>query len=53
MKKIYQAPKLIVHGNLEEITQAVGPAQQNDTVFFGGQSIPVPNGGSQDFNAGW
>lgn len=50
MKKVYQAPKLTVHGNLEQITQAIGPAQVTDTVFFPGGSTNIPNGGSENFD---
>jgi hypothetical protein len=39
MKKVYSAPQLIVHGSVEEITQAFGPSPQKDTVFIGGSNV--------------
>ena len=46
MKNTYETPKLIVHGTVEEMTQAFGmlPA---DTIIYGSFSFPG-NGGSQD-----
>lgn len=47
MKKTYTTPKLIIHGTVDEITQAFGPASVQDTIFFGG--TPIAHGtGSQD-----
>ncbi|HXG19020.1 MAG TPA: lasso peptide [Methylomirabilota bacterium] len=47
MKKTYETPKLIVHGTVEEITQAFGAATAADTIIYGSFSFPG-NGGSQD-----
>ncbi len=47
MKKVYSSPKLTVHGNVEEITQAFGTAAVNDTIQYGSISFPG-NGGSID-----
>lgn len=46
MKKAYNAPKLSVHGNVEEITQAFGPAQTQDFYVVGGSTVQ-PIGPSQ------
>jgi hypothetical protein len=43
MKKQYDAPKLITHGSVEEITQLLGKSDQNDFLFFTGSSTPVIN----------
>jgi hypothetical protein len=50
MKKPYIAPKLSIHGSVEEITQAFGPSPQGDVVFIGGSNVPVNIGstGSTD-----
>lgn len=42
MKKQYSAPKMTTHGNVEAITQAIGPSSQTDTIFFNGN--PLTNG---------
>lgn len=39
MKKAYNAPKLTIHGSVEEITQAFGQTSTSDTVFFNGQPL--------------
>jgi hypothetical protein len=48
MKKVYYAPKLTVHGNLSEITQAQGNQNASDFIIVGGTSFPT--NGSRDFN---
>ncbi len=39
MKKAYNAPKLTIHGSVEEITQAFGQTSTSDTIFFNGQPL--------------
>ncbi len=39
MKKQYTSPKLSIHGNVKEITQAIGRSPAKDTIFFGGNPI--------------
>jgi hypothetical protein len=39
MKQTYNTPKMIVHGNLAELTQAAGRNVTNDTLFFNGTPI--------------
>jgi hypothetical protein len=39
MKSSYTAPKLIVHGNVAEITQILGNRTRADFAFLSGQSI--------------
>lgn len=49
MKKIYSRPELTVHGNVEALTQAIGPSPARDFVIFGGNPINVgPTDGSSD-----
>lgn len=43
MKKQYSAPKLTTHGSVEAITQQIGLTDQNDFLFFPGQSDPATN----------
>lgn len=47
MKKSYTTPKLTIHGTVDEITQAFGSSQTNDTIYFG-NSIFGTHNGSQD-----
>ncbi len=47
MKKAYNAPKLTVHGNVEEITKAFGTPGTDDTFEYAGQTFPG-RGGSQN-----
>jgi hypothetical protein len=47
MKKTYETPKLVIHGTVEEMTQAFGSASATDTIIYGSFSFPG-NGGSQD-----
>jgi hypothetical protein len=47
MKKVYHSPKLTIHGNLSEITQAQGNQNAKDAVIFGGTAFPA--NGSRDF----
>lgn len=39
MKKTYNAPELVRHGNVAEITQVLGRSSRTDFVFFSGDSI--------------
>ena len=39
MKKTYNAPELVRHGNVAEITQILGAGSRTDFVFMGGSSI--------------
>lgn len=50
MKKVYHTPTLIQHGNLEEITQVLGPSSVKDTLFFNGNPVPIDTDGSRDFS---
>jgi len=49
MKKIYSQPELTVHGNVEALTQAVGPKPVQDFIIIGGVQQGVPTDGSGDF----
>ena len=51
MKKIYSQPELTVHGNVEALTQAIGPSPAQDFVIVGGvpQNIPVDGSGNLTF----
>ena len=51
MKKIYSRPELTVHGNVEALTQSVGPNPAKDFFIIGGSPISPPAGsdGSSDF----
>jgi hypothetical protein len=44
MKKDYKAPKLTVHGNVEEITKYIGKNPADDSFVIGG--IEVNSDGS-------
>ena len=50
MKKVYSSPKLMVHGDVQEITQSFGPSPVGDVVFVGGSNVPTDIGstGSRD-----
>ncbi|MCU0527695.1 MAG: lasso peptide [Elainella sp. Prado103] len=51
MKKTYSAPQLIVHGNVEQLTQAFGSSSQEDTFYYTnnkGQTMGFPAEGSVD-----
>ena len=49
MKSSYTAPKLIVYGNVAEITQILGGDQRRDFAFFAGQIVSQSNDlGSRD-----
>ena len=39
MKQTYNTPKMIVHGNLAELTQVAGRNVTRDTLFFNGNPI--------------
>ena len=39
MKQTYNTPKMIVHGNLEELTQYTGRRAVTDTLFFNGRVV--------------
>jgi len=47
MKEKYETPKVIVHGTIEEMTQAFGSASAADTIIYGSFSFSG-SGGSQD-----
>jgi hypothetical protein len=47
MKQSYETPKLIVHGTVEEMTQAFGGSDAQDTIIYGAFAFPG-NGGSTD-----
>lgn len=42
MKEAYETPKLIVHGTVEEMTQALGSASANDAIIWGRFSFDPP-----------
>ena len=46
MKKAYETPKVIVHGTVEEMTQAFGTSSAIDTIIYG--SFAFQGTGSQD-----
>jgi len=48
MKKIYSQPELTVHGNVEALTQAIGPNPAQDFVIVGGVTLPIDTDGSGD-----
>jgi hypothetical protein len=51
MKKTYTSPQLFVHGRVEDITEAFGQSQVNDTAYIGSQQLPGSTfglAGSQD-----
>ena len=47
MKEKYETPKVIVHGAIEEMTQALGSASASDAIIFGSFAFPI-NTGSRD-----
>ncbi|GAX44208.1 hypothetical protein NIES4075_52250 [Tolypothrix sp. NIES-4075] len=48
MKQTYNTPKMIVHGNLAELTQVSGRNAIRDTLFFNGQPTNVQSDDSLD-----
>jgi hypothetical protein len=42
MKQAYDTPRLIVHGTVEEMTQALGAASANDAIIWGRFSFDPP-----------
>jgi len=48
MKETYETPKLIVHGTVEEMTQAFGSASAADTIYYSPWGSFPGAGGSQD-----
>lgn len=44
MKKAYVAPQLTVHGNVEALTQVLGPSNSKDTLSIGGEIIDDTTG---------
>lgn len=50
MKKIYSQPELTVHGNVEALTQAIGPSPARDFIIIGGTPITAGTDGSSDFS---
>jgi len=50
MKKIYSQPELTVHGNVEALTQALGPSLARDFIIVGGATLPINDAdGSRNF----
>jgi len=49
MKKIYSQPELTVHGNVEALTQAIGPSPAKDFIIIGGTPISADTDGSGNF----
>jgi hypothetical protein len=43
MKKTYSTPKMIVHGNFEELTQVAGNNSVKDSFIFNGQTLSQSN----------
>ena len=39
MKKSYETPTLIVHGSVEDLTQALGDSSASDYIVIGGRSF--------------
>ena len=48
MKQTYETPKLIVHGTVEEMTNAIGPSATAMDHIFQGTNIIGSAPGSQD-----
>jgi hypothetical protein len=49
MKKSYSTPQLVRHGNVAEMTQALGSQTKQDFIFIGGVEVGGGNdAGSQD-----
>jgi hypothetical protein len=48
MKKTYETPLLVVHGTVEDMTQAIGSASATDTIFYAPWGSFPGAGGSQD-----
>jgi len=51
MKKIYSQPELTVHGNVEALTQAVGPSPAKDFIIIGGSTQNINTDGSSNFTS--
>ncbi|BAZ65656.1 MAG: lasso peptide [Pelatocladus maniniholoensis HA4357-MV3] len=51
MKQTYSTPKMIVHGNLEKLTQAAGNRAFKDLLVFNGRVVET-NDDSLDVNCG-
>jgi len=49
MKKIYSQPELTVHGNVEALTQAIGPSPAKDFIIIGGTPVSADTDGSGNF----
>jgi hypothetical protein len=39
MKKTYNAPKMVVHGNFEKLTQAAGNRSLSDILIINGRTV--------------
>jgi hypothetical protein len=48
VKKTYHAPKLIVHGTVEELTQAFGNSAAADTIYWPDGTVYGYDDGSRD-----
>jgi hypothetical protein len=42
MKQSYDSPKLIIHGTVEEMTQALGSSDANDVIIWGRFAFDPP-----------
>lgn len=48
MKKLYTAPKMTVHGNVEEITQVIGKSTAQDFFYLNGNVVSPDTIGFSD-----
>lgn len=51
MKKTYITPEFITHGNVQSLTQVLGPDNTADTLSISGNLIGDNNTGSRSFEA--
>ena len=51
MRKEYEAPRLIVHGTVEQMTQLIGATNASDSIIWGNIIFDPPgfDNGSQDW----
>ena len=52
MKNTYETPKLIVHGTVEELTNALGVSSAQDALIIAGQPYGGYTDGSSDIIVG-
>ncbi|MGJ5673901.1 MAG: lasso peptide [Nostochopsis sp.] len=50
MKQTYNTPKMIVHGNLAELTQVAGRNVTKDVLFFNGNPSGIESDDSMDLD---